>query len=103
AEQMDYLVSVGFRTVTPKDWLAAVLNRQPLPGRAVMLTFDDGFADFASHAWPILRQRGFSAINFLVGDLLGQGARWNGGFGETAPLMSAEDVAALCAQGAAFG
>jgi peptidoglycan/xylan/chitin deacetylase (PgdA/CDA1 family) len=49
--------------------IEAVLRRvrggPALPRRSLLLTFDDGYADFAEHAWPALRARGLPAILFV--------------------------------------
>jgi peptidoglycan/xylan/chitin deacetylase (PgdA/CDA1 family) len=36
-----------------------------LPRRALLLTFDDAYVDFAEHAWPALQERGLPAILFV--------------------------------------
>jgi peptidoglycan/xylan/chitin deacetylase (PgdA/CDA1 family) len=36
-----------------------------LPERAVMVTFDDGYSDFADHAWPIMRRHGVPVTLFV--------------------------------------
>lgn len=41
------------------------LFRSSLPKRAVVITFDDGFANFHSHALPILRKYNFPATVYL--------------------------------------
>src|SRR5271154_2792634 len=61
AAQLGYLAANGFSTVTARE-LAA---RASLPARTVVITFDDGFADFHSHALPLLRQDGFTATGFV--------------------------------------
>ena len=38
---------------------------RPVPRRAVLITFDDGYDDNYRHAWPILRDAGLSAMFFV--------------------------------------
>ena len=54
AEQLGYLRGAGFSSATPDEWRRAMEGRRPLPGRRVMITFDDAYADFAADAWPLL-------------------------------------------------
>ena len=37
-----------------------------LPRRAVLVTFDDGYRDFAAHAWPVLRAASVPATMFVA-------------------------------------
>jgi len=54
------------------------LRGEPLPsGRNVLLTFDDGYADLAAHAFPLLEAAGYSAVVFLVTRRLGGLASWD--------------------------
>jgi peptidoglycan/xylan/chitin deacetylase (PgdA/CDA1 family) len=49
--------------------MAQVLDALPdprrLPPRAVLVTFDDAYADFDRHAWPIMRDAGVPATLFV--------------------------------------
>jgi peptidoglycan/xylan/chitin deacetylase (PgdA/CDA1 family) len=47
-----------------------------LPEKPVILAFDDGYADLAEHAFPVLRAHGFTATVALVTGLLGQQSEW---------------------------
>ena len=49
------------------------LNTKHLTLRAVVLTFDDGYADFYTHAFPVLLGYGFTATVFLPTDYIGKG------------------------------
>ncbi|MEH2178714.1 hypothetical protein [Nostoc sp.] len=42
-EQLRYLQDAGFYSVTLEDWRIAMMTKKPLPGRAVLITFDDGY------------------------------------------------------------
>jgi peptidoglycan/xylan/chitin deacetylase (PgdA/CDA1 family) len=85
----------------PVIGLDALLAPEALPPRAVILTFDDGFADFATHAWPILRTRSWPVTVFLPSGQLGGMPRWPGACPR--PLMDWETVARLAAEGVGFG
>jgi peptidoglycan/xylan/chitin deacetylase (PgdA/CDA1 family) len=74
--------------------LAAVVtgNETTADGRhRVALTFDDAFANFATEAWPRLREAGLPATLFVVTGHVGRTNRWGGrpapGIPEL-PLMS---------------
>ena len=102
--QLDWLRSHGFRSVGLDAWLGAADRRfGELPGRAVCLTFDDGYEDFAEVAWPLLRRYGFGATVFLVADLVGRAAAWDAHHGPPAPLMGWATVGRLAREGVAFG
>lgn len=45
---------------------------------AVAITFDDGFANFGSTAWPILQEHGLPATLFVVSDHIGGTNDWGG-------------------------
>lgn len=51
--------------MTPAELLEAVAGVRSLPPRAVLLTFDDAYRDFATHAWPILRRLGLPTVLFV--------------------------------------
>ena len=47
-------------------WSRRSISRPRLPPRAVLVTFDDGYRDFAAHAWPTLRTAGVPATLFVA-------------------------------------
>lgn len=79
--QMWLLHRAGWQTIGP-DALALARNGGPrLPRRAVWLTFDDGYIDFAETAAPIMRRYGHTATLYVPGAYVGKSAGWLTGLG----------------------
>lgn len=64
-------------TVLPVDEAVERLASDSLPARALTITFDDGYADNAEVALPILRRHGMCAAFFVASDYLDGGVMWN--------------------------
>jgi peptidoglycan/xylan/chitin deacetylase (PgdA/CDA1 family) len=47
-----------------------------LPARPVVITFDDGFADFYTQALPVLASNALAATLYVVSGLMGRTSRW---------------------------
>jgi len=75
-EQMRWLKDDGYRGVTLSaglKWLNSQRGEQGTNSefRPVVITFDDGFRDFFTHAFPILQTQGFSATMYLLTAFIG--------------------------------
>ena len=77
------LVAGSYRPVSPATVLQAIEQRLPLPDRAVLLTFDDGYLEHYEHAYPLLRSEDLEALLFVPTDHI----RDRGG--DTAPVPDA--------------
>ncbi|MBI5296221.1 MAG: polysaccharide deacetylase family protein [Chloroflexi bacterium] len=70
ARQMEYLARwykvVSLQTL--HEWLN---GGRKLPPHAALITFDDGYLDNYTNAYPILRKHGFSAVIFLTAGHIG--------------------------------
>ena len=71
AEQMHYLKREGYRVVSLADFIEWIDGKRQLPRRSVVLTFDDGYHAFRDHAYPVLKQLGFTATLFVYTDYVG--------------------------------
>ena len=69
-QQMEYVAS-NFTPVTCSDVLTALNGGRELPGRAVVITFDDGHLDNYTNAFPVLRNMGIPATIFLSTGYIG--------------------------------
>jgi peptidoglycan/xylan/chitin deacetylase (PgdA/CDA1 family) len=56
--------------------LASALARGRVPDRAVVVTFDDGYADLVEHARPLLERFDVPATAFLVSGAVGSGREY---------------------------
>jgi peptidoglycan/xylan/chitin deacetylase (PgdA/CDA1 family) len=65
-EQVSFLAEHGYTGLTFSELADAFENGKALPRRPVVLTFDDGYADFATTAWPILARYDFPATVFVT-------------------------------------
>src|SRR6476646_2843764 len=69
--QMAQLGELGYTVVSLEDVIAHYVDRRPLPERAVLITFDDGYIDNLEHAVPILQRYGYPAVLFAPIGYLG--------------------------------
>jgi peptidoglycan/xylan/chitin deacetylase (PgdA/CDA1 family) len=102
--QMAWLYWRGYRVIPLPELTAALADCRLAPARAVVLTFDDGYADNYHEALPILRRYGFSATFFLVSGSIGGAGSWSSDpdlFGRG--MVTPHQVEALLAAGMDVG
>lgn len=66
AKQLDYLKSQGYTTITFRQ-----LSQKVLPPKPVILTFDDGYQDAYTTAFPALRERSMVGTFYIVSGFVG--------------------------------
>jgi peptidoglycan/xylan/chitin deacetylase (PgdA/CDA1 family) len=104
AAQMAYLADAGYQSMTVTDAMAVLDRRQPLPERAVVLTFDDGFADFHTMALPILQENRLRATLYVVTSYIGRTGLWNADCGEQdRPMIGWPQLREAAEQGVEIG
>jgi len=64
-EQMAQLRELDYRVIDLEAVLAHYVDRQPLPPRSVLITFDDGYHDNLENAVDVLRRYGYPAVLFV--------------------------------------
>lgn len=68
--QIETLKDAGYTFITPDDLMNDLSGNITLPDKLIILTFDDGYMDFYTDVFPILKQEKAKAIAYIVPDLL---------------------------------
>jgi peptidoglycan/xylan/chitin deacetylase (PgdA/CDA1 family) len=100
AEQVDWLARHSYSPITTSQ----LFEPRALPTKPVLITFDDGYADIARYALPILLQYGFTAVSYIVTGLIGETNEWDrrAGWGEL-QLLTRQQITEWAAKGFEFG
>lgn len=98
-KQLALLKRLGYRTLSPQEFSAALSADRLDHRKACMLTFDDGTLDNLEYVLSACLEFGFRPLVFAIAGLLGQECP----FGPPARLMSAEDLRYWQSQGGFIG
>ena len=66
-------LKANYSIISAKDLNNVILGRTMLPDKACLITFDDGWKDNYTHAFPVLRKHGIPALIFISTDFIGTG------------------------------
>lgn len=100
---LDYLIDDDRLVMSFGQIAAHIGSGTPLPQGAMAVTFDDGLADFARHAWPQLRDRGMPATLYAVAGFIGDHSRWLPGEAGDTKMLSSVELSALADDGVEIG
>jgi peptidoglycan/xylan/chitin deacetylase (PgdA/CDA1 family)/GT2 family glycosyltransferase len=99
SQLMRWLSRANYRCLSPLECVGG-----PVRSGSVLLTFDDGYEDFFSTAFPILHRLGLTATVFLVVDRIGQSNLWDQVNGHASRrLLSIGQIRELHRYGVEFG
>jgi peptidoglycan/xylan/chitin deacetylase (PgdA/CDA1 family) len=103
SQQLELVLGKGATVLSVGEYASILEGRRSLPKRPVVITFDDGFADFREEALPPLRRAGvpvtlFVTTGFLEGLSDGEGAKRPPG-----PWINARELGALRGEGVEIG
>jgi peptidoglycan/xylan/chitin deacetylase (PgdA/CDA1 family) len=102
--QVSWLARHGYQGICPADWLRWLREGKGLPEKPVLLTFDDGYADLAEYALPVLHRHNFGSVVYIVTGLVGGTNTWMERKGEeTLRLLTADQIRYWAARGIEFG
>ena len=64
-DQLGRLAELGYNVVDLDSVLDHYTLGKPLPEKAVLITFDDGYRDVLENALPVLQKHGYEAVVFI--------------------------------------
>ena len=71
-EQIGWLHKEGYKSVTTEELNGLLFQKKPIPGKHVLITFDDGYFSLYKYALEILSEFGFTATLFLSTSFIGK-------------------------------
>jgi len=96
--QLRLLRALGYEAISFRDLLAHRRGEADLPGRPIVITFDDGYRSTLDFALPAVRAHGFFATVFVVTGLFGATNQWDADEIQER-LVSMDDVRRIAAEG----
>jgi peptidoglycan/xylan/chitin deacetylase (PgdA/CDA1 family) len=102
SRQMALLKLLGYQGLSMSALLPYLRGEKN--GKVVGITFDDGYRNNLTHAFPVLQRHGFSSTCYAVSGLLGKTNEWDQGIGiAQVPLMTADELRLWVAGGQEVG
>jgi len=103
-EHMAWLSENSYNVVSLSDIVSHKKGKVKLPAKSVAITFDDGYLDNYTNAFPVLKKYGFGATIFLPAKFIGGESEWDRSPSwPTAKLMDWHQIKEMSANGIAFG
>lgn len=65
-EELEYIKNSGYTTLTMTEVYDYLINNKPIPEKSILITFDDGYMDNYTNAFPILKELDMKATIFLI-------------------------------------
>ena len=89
---MAYLKKHHFNVLPLSALVRIIKQGKPLPRKSVVITFDDGYEDNYTQAFPVLKKYGFPAAIFVISDVV-----------NTKGFLTTEQMKEMYAQGIDIG
>lgn len=69
-KELSFLSENGYRTISLYDLYGHLALSATLPAKPIILTFDDGYRDAYTNAFPLLKKYGMTGTFFIVSDFI---------------------------------
>ncbi|MDD5211831.1 MAG: poly-beta-1,6-N-acetyl-D-glucosamine N-deacetylase PgaB [Sulfuricurvum sp.] len=100
-QQIHWLMDHGYHFINVDDILKYRKNGKPLPNKAVLITFDDGYQSVYANAYPILKKYRIPSVIALVGSWLQakEKANFNGCMTPRCQFLSQKEIKEMVSSG----
>lgn len=104
-DQMRFLKDNSFNVISLNEVVMRIHKRLLFAEKSIVITFDDGFKNVFSEAFPVLQEYGFNATVFLTTNYCERLNNWPGqpAFIKAQPLLSWIDIKEMRRSGIQFG
>lgn len=101
--QMKYLAQNGYQSLSLSEAAVLMHERKPFPAKTFVMTFDDGYQNNYTRAFPILQEFGFKGTIFLISAYCG--TSWSGDASslEARRMLSWAEIEEMHKYGIEFG
>lgn len=72
-EQLRHLREAGYQSISTVELVYHLTLGTPLPPKPIIITFDDGYRDVYTNAFPLLQKYGFTATIYVITDFVDRG------------------------------
>jgi len=103
AAQLSHFQGRGWQFIDLGTLLRALRGEEKLPPKAMLITFDDAYADLLARGLPVLEERGVAAVVFAVAGSVGGINEWRREGARELPLLDAEGLKRLSERGIEVG
>ena len=76
-KQMDFLAVNHYNVVAPEKIIAIMKREEKMPRKTAAITTDDGFENFYTYAFPLLKKYNLKAAVFMIADKIGSSGMLN--------------------------
>jgi len=101
--QMRYLSEQGYQSVSLQELRDYVEEGKPLPPKAMVITFDDGYRDNYIYALPVMEKYGFTATIFVVVNTIGKVNKFDLGNQPVNQMMNWDEIKDTASRGFTIG
>ena len=73
-EQLQFIKDSGYTTLTISEFYDYIISKKPIPEKSILITFDDGYMDNYTNAFPILKELEMKATIFVITSVIDEGS-----------------------------